>query len=396
MDYIFGILLGIAWIGGIIFMRSITTFFHEMGHAIPALLFTKAGKVNVFVGTYGDISNCLQLNFGRLALYLKLNIFNWRIGLCTHSGVKGFLPQLLVILGGPIASLLIALFAFYVIINGGYSQGWVVFIVFFLISAIIDFIVNIDPSHTPIKLYNGGVTYSDGYQLLNTFRRRGLPTAFFAAEQSFHQKQYQRAIEQCQHLIDSGPQKKPVYDLMVSSYLTLKDYGNALNFYDSFKAIHPYTYLDFYQIGWLNLKLNRWDTALEYFDHCIYEKHMDGTALANRGYIHLQTGNYQRAQQDLDAAIFYTPDNPEGWNNRGLLRIKKRQMDTGFSDLQIAQKLAPEHPQVIYHLGLYFEAKRDFKKALEHFKQAKTLELEYHGIDLKIAEVEQIVEAFLN
>ncbi len=395
MDYIFGILIGIAWIGGIVFMRSITTFFHEMGHAIPALLFTKKEKVNVFIGTYGDISNCLQLNFGRLVLYLKLNVFNWRIGLCTHGGIKGFLPQLIVILGGPIASLFIALTAFYVIITGEYSQGWVVFIVFFLVSAIIDFIVNIDPSHTPIKLYNGGVTYSDGYQLMNTFKRQGLPEAFFAAEQLFHQKEYEAAIQQCQQLIETEPQKKPVYDLIVNSFLNLKDYGNALNFYDSFKAIHPYTYLDFYQIGWLNLKLNRWDAALSYFDHCIYEKHTDGMALANRGYIHLQTGNYERAQQDLDAAIFYTPDNPEGWNNRGLLHIKKGKVEAGFSDLQIASKLAPEHPQVIYHLGLYYEAKRDFKQALDYYKTAKILGLEYHGIDLKIAEVEQVVEAFL-
>ncbi len=395
MEFIYGILMGITWIGGIVFMRSFTTFFHEMGHAIPALLFTKKEKVNVFVGTYGDISNCLQLNFGRLALYLKLNIFNWRIGLCTHGGVNRFLPQLIIILGGPIASLLIALTAFYFIINGGYSQGWIVFIVFFLISAIIDFIVNIDPSHTPIKLYNGGVTYSDGYQLLTTFRRRGLPEAFFEAEQSFLKKEYRDAIEQCVTLIEEAPQKKPVYDLIVNSFMQLKDYSNALNFYDSFKAIHPYTYLDFHQIGWLNLKLNRWDEALNYFDHCIYKKHMDGMALTNRGYIHLQTGNYQRAQQDLDAAIFYTPDNPEGWANRGLLRIKKNQLEAGLSDLQIAQKLAPEHPQVIYYFGIYFEKKRDFKQALAHYKSAKKMGLEYHGIDLKIAEVEQIVAAFL-
>jgi len=362
MDFIFGLLLGIIWIGGIIFMRSITTFFHEMGHAVPALLFTKEEKVNVFVGTYGDISNCLQLNFGRLALYLKLNIFNWRIGLCTHAGIKGFLPNLIVILGGPIASLAIAITAFYFIINNNYSQNWVVLIVFFLISAIIDFIVNIDPSHTPIKLYNG---------------------------------EHEAAIQKCQTLIEAAPSKKPVYDLVVNSFIALKDYNNALNFYDSFKAIHPYTYLDFYQIGLLNLKLNRWDEALSYFDHCVYEKHTDGMALVNRGYIHLQKGNYQRAQQDLEAAVFYTPDNPEAWSNRGLLHIKQNQLAAALVDLELAAKLAPEHPQVKYHLGLYFEKKRNFKQALQYFKEAKGLGLEYHGIDLKIAEVEQLVEAFL-
>ena len=395
MDFFLGILLGIVWIGGIIFMRSITTFFHEMGHAIPALLFTRKEKVHVFVGTYGDISNCLQLNFGRLALYLKLNIFNWRIGLCTHGGIKGFLPQLIVILGGPIASLLIATLAFYFILHNNYSQNWIVLIVFFLISAIIDFIVNVDPSHTPIKLYDGGITYSDGYQLLRTIRRRGLPEVFFAAENLFQQKEYEIAIEQCLDLIEKVPQKKPVYDLVVKSFMGLKDYGNALNFYDSFKAIHPYNYIDFYQIGLLNLKLNRWDEALSYFDHCIYEKHTDGMALANRGYIHLQRGNYQRAQQDLEAAVFYAPDNPEAWNNRGLLKIKQNQLEGGFLDLQIAQKIAPSHPRIIYHIGIYWEKKRNFKAALKCFKEAKSLGLEYHGIDLKIAEVGQIVDAFL-
>ena len=78
-----------------------------------------------------------------------------------------------------------------------------------------------------------------------------------------------------------------------------------------------------------------------------------------------------------------------------MLHIKKGKVEAGFSDLQIASKLEPEHPQVIYHLGLYYEAKRDFKQALDYYKTAKILGLEYHGIDLKIAEVEQVVEAFL-
>ena len=160
MDYLQGILLGIGWISGIILMRSITTLFHELGHALPALVFTRKEKVNVFIGTYGDLSNSLRLNLGRLVLYLKFNVFNWRIGLCTHAGVRGLIPQIIVILGGPVASLLIASIAFYFIITKQFSELWVVFIVFFLISAIIDFLVNVDPSHTPIKLYDNSVTYS--------------------------------------------------------------------------------------------------------------------------------------------------------------------------------------------------------------------------------------------
>jgi len=395
MDYLQGILLGIGWIGGIILMRSITTLFHELGHALPALVFTKREKVNVFVGTYGDLSNSLQLSLGRLVLYLKLNVFNWRIGLCTHAGIRGLIPQVLVILGGPLASLLIASIAFYVIITKNFAEIWVVFIVFFLISAIIDFIVNVDPSHTPIKLYNNAVTYSDGYQLIYVFKRRGLPEAFFKAEQLYHEKKYEESLKITTDLIATSTPKKPAYDLAIKTHIAKKDYAEAVSVYDSFKAIHPYAYLDFYQLGWLNFKLNRWDEAISYFDHCNYQEHTDGLVLCHRGYIHLQRGNFKRAEQDLTAAKSYSPDNALVWNNNGLLKIKKGDLAGASSDLNKAIHLAPKSPEVYYHLGIFQEEKRNFKEALANYKLARDLGLDYHGIDLKIADVEGIVDAFL-
>ena len=375
--------------------RSITTLFHELGHAIPALIFTKKEKVNVFVGTYGDLSNSLQLHLGRLALYLKLNVFNWRIGLCTHGGVRGLFPQIMVILGGPLASLLIATFALYIIATKNYPQVWTVFVVLFLISAIIDFLVNIDPSHTPIKLYNNSVTYSDGYQLINVFKRRGLPEPFFKAEKLHHEKKYTECLAVVENLINTPPQKKPVYDLKINAHIAKKEYAEALNVYDSFKAIHPYAYTDFYQLGWLNFKVNRWDEALSYFDHCNYEQHMDGLVLAHRGYIHLQRGNFERAEQDLVAAISYSPDNPMAWNNNALLKIKKGDFKGANLALKQALHLAPKSPEVYYHLGIFHEEKRAFKEALANYQLAKDLGLDYHGIDLKIADIEATIDAFL-
>lgn len=395
MDFLQGILLGIGWIGGIILMRSVTTLFHELGHALPALVFTQKEQVNVFVGTYGDLSNSMQLKLGRLVLYLKLNVFNWRIGLCTHAGIRGLIPQIIVILGGPLASLLIASFAFYIITTQEFSEIWVVFIVFFLISAIIDFLVNVDPSHTPIKLYNNSVTYSDGYQLINVFKRRGLPEAFFKAEQLYFKKQYDESLEITRQLIETTTPKKPAYDLAVKTHIAKKEYAEAVNVYDSFKAIHPYAYLDFYQLGWLNFKLNRWDEALSYFDHCNYQEHTDGLVLCHRGYIHLQRGNFERAEQDLLAAKAYSPDNALVWNNSALLKIKKRDFAGANLDLKQALFLDPKNAEVYYHLGIFCEEKRNFKDALANYKLAKDLGLDYHGIDLKIADVEALVEAFL-
>lgn len=394
MELLTGLFLGIVWVLGIIFLRSITTFFHEMGHALPALLFTKKEKVNVLVGTYGDISNCLQINLGRLALYLKLNVFNWRIGLCTHGQVKGLLPKLLVILGGPIASVLIGGIALYIILAKDFSQGWLIFGVLFFISAVFDFLVNIDPSHTPIKLYDGSVTYSDGAQLVNAIKYRDLPDAYYEAEQLFFKKEVEAARMICEALAKEKIQGKPVYDLLIKCYIAQKSYVDALEFYESLKSVQKYSYIDFYQIGWLNLQIDRWDAALPYFDHCVYEKHDDANALSNRGYIRIQKGDYQKAEQDLLAATTYDPTNPAAWSNFGLLKVKNEELEAANTYLQKALLLAPEDPKVVYHWGLYYEAKRDYKNALAYFNKAKELGLTYHGIDLKIANMEGFLTAF--
>jgi len=394
MELLTGLLLGIIWVIGIIFLRSITTFFHEMGHALPALLFTKKEKVNVLVGTYGDISNCLKINLGRLALYLKLNVFNWRIGLCTHGQIKGLIPKLLVILGGPIASVIIGGLAVYIIQTKDFSQGWLIFAVLFLISAIFDFLVNIDPSHTPIKLYDGSITYSDGYQLVNAIKYRDLPDDFAKAEQLFFKKDYAQAQAICETLIKEKIQQKPVYDLLIKCYIEQKLYVDALEFYESIKPVVKYSYVDFYQIGWLNLQLDRWDTALPFFDHCVYEQHNDANALSHRGYINTQKGAYQKAEKDLMAATTYDPTNPSSWSNYGLLKVKMSELEPAEMYLKRAFDLAPENPKVVYHLGLFYEEKRDYKAALAHFNKAKVLGLTYHGIDLKIANMEGFLEAF--
>ena len=55
-----GILIILLFIGVALISRSVTTFVHEMGHAIPSLFFTKE-EVIVCVGSYGDVSHSLRI-----------------------------------------------------------------------------------------------------------------------------------------------------------------------------------------------------------------------------------------------------------------------------------------------------------------------------------------------
>ncbi len=60
----------------------ITVFFHELGHSVAALLFSKA-PVEMYVGSYGNKAQCRKLTFGRLSVFLEKRSFLWDRGLCV-------------------------------------------------------------------------------------------------------------------------------------------------------------------------------------------------------------------------------------------------------------------------------------------------------------------------
>jgi len=65
-------------------LRPLTTFIHEMGHAIPSLLYTK-GIVTIYVGSYGDPDKSIHFTVGRLKVYFKYNPLLWDSGLCGYN-----------------------------------------------------------------------------------------------------------------------------------------------------------------------------------------------------------------------------------------------------------------------------------------------------------------------
>ena len=103
-----GIITAILMIVGVLLTRSITTLVHEYGHALPALLFTEK-EVKVYVGSYGNLDNALTVKLGRLTTYLKFNLLNWNIGMCQHEGEYSKTKRAIIILGGPIASVLLSI-----------------------------------------------------------------------------------------------------------------------------------------------------------------------------------------------------------------------------------------------------------------------------------------------
>ena len=125
--------------------RPITVLIHELGHAIPALFFTDK-PVTIFVGSYGDPSKSLSFNLGRLNSFLSFDIFQSQIGLCYHSQAKTIQQTLMIVLGGPLASLFFGLLLIGLVSSFSFPPMLNFVFYLMLVSAIFDFFVNMIPT----------------------------------------------------------------------------------------------------------------------------------------------------------------------------------------------------------------------------------------------------------
>ena len=148
----------------IIVTHPLTVILHELGHAIPAILFTKE-KVTIYIGSYGETEKSLRFRVGLLEVWLKKSIF-WKTGLCqTSSNNMSFTKKIIFIVGGPLASLTFAVVASYYVFSYDMHGAFKMIMSFFTLAAAWDFFSNIIPSDHPTKLSNGNVCYNDGNSL---------------------------------------------------------------------------------------------------------------------------------------------------------------------------------------------------------------------------------------
>ncbi|MBF9143391.1 hypothetical protein [Hymenobacter properus] len=84
---------------------------HELGHALPALLFTRA-KVTVYLGSYDDSANSWRTQLGLLEIYAKRSFF-WNVGRCVPSSQNmTTTQQIIMVLGGAVGAFAVAALGF--------------------------------------------------------------------------------------------------------------------------------------------------------------------------------------------------------------------------------------------------------------------------------------------
>jgi len=384
MEIILGIIIAIAGLILVMSLRLITTFFHEMGHAIPALIFTK-DKVEVYVGSYGDISKSLKLVIGRLKLFLKWNIFEWQIGLCRSQKIlDSTWKRILIVIGGPIASLIISI-PLILNLQRLQSNSFVFFIsIVFIGAAIFDLAINLYPSASPMNMHDGDIAYSDGYVLRALIARSFLDENYFEMEKKYEAKKYDQVVNLGLVQIENDKPKRYLFEFIISSYINLKEDQKALEMYNQLGQQFKLDASDYFEIGKLHKRLSNYQEAAQFFNECYYFNYQDPMLLNEIGIVQMHLNNHPEAIKYLSRAIAGNPQFTPSYKNRATAYINEASYELAKQDLDIALQAQGEDPELYYLLGLYHEKTQDYAQALKNYNVAKKLNSKQHGLDFKI------------
>jgi len=380
-----GILIGIAAIGIILITRSSTTFIHEMGHAIPALLFTKE-EVIICVGSYENLNKSKGIKLGRLTIFFTWNIFNWNSGLCLHQGVPTFLQQLLIIVGGPMASLLTALGLIVLISNGWIAESFLVVIMFLLVSSFWDFISNIIPNVQPLVTHNGNIVYNDGYQLKLLLNQQQLPAHHQQAIKATNQKKYEEVV-QLLSTEEEALGNERIQEIYVKALLETHQLEKAEETYYRFFGEKTLVSKDYALIAQIKMEQQEHRNAIQAFDRAIYLDFKNPLLLNQKGRCHISLAEYESAVVAFSKALLYNQDFYDALANRGYTFLKLERYEEATRDLAMALRLQPTYAKTFFYLGLLQKEQGRKEAALTYLNKAKELGYQHHGLDYFIAEV---------
>jgi len=149
---------------GVLFITPLTVIIHEMGHAIPALLFTDE-QVKV---QYGKGNSNRSIKTGRLLIEFKgfNSFYDFTFGFAGWEGTISRIQTAIIFLSGPLVSFAMFLLAQY-IFNKYHHEfpSAVIFLIryaeFANLSQFIGTILPITYKHEPYKFLK-----SDGYRIL--------------------------------------------------------------------------------------------------------------------------------------------------------------------------------------------------------------------------------------
>jgi type IV pilus biogenesis/stability protein PilW len=151
----------------------------------------------------------------------------------------------------------------------------------------------------------------------------------------YHQRDYTKAIQAYQKVIEIDPGYAEAYNNLGIIYQEVGDFDRALSSYQKAIQINP-----------------------------MYEK-----ALNNLGVLLYLKGRYEESIQAFQKALTLNANNIESHINLGILFKKRGQMDQANESFQRALSINPLHGEANYNIGLLYEQLGEIEIAIGHYQK---------------------------
>lgn len=375
-------------------LRPLTTLMHEIGHAIPSLIYTRE-MVTIYVGSHGDPKKSLQLKLGRLKIFFKYNPVLWKRGLCVSEQKDVFLDhRIIIILSGPLMSLIIGITSLSLMFTVMEADYAVFLTLMIAVSSFFDFFQNIIPNEDAIILHNGSEVYNDGQQLKLLFAYRNLPDGFDKSVELYKNNDFAAAGALFEEMIHSGLKKDIVYRLAISSYLQIKEYDKANTLNKEFTKRHHKRLdsNDHFNSGLIRSHKGDLTAAIEAYSKSLSLDHNNANSYNNRGYTYNLMEQYENALADFNKALEYEENFAYALNNRGLARFKLGDVRGGLDDLKRSLELDNSNSYCYMNLGIYHFDLGEYSKALEYFERANSLDKDTYKLAEHLAQTKKRIK----
>ncbi|MDY0779508.1 tetratricopeptide repeat protein [Tenacibaculum sp. IB213877] len=370
-------------------LRPFSTLIHELGHGIPALIFTDK-KVTLYLGSHGDPTKSFRIQIGRLELFFNNNPFHWKIGLCVlEQKTLSINKQIFIDLMGPLASLSLSMILSYLVFFSNFNDNVKIVLFFFNISTYYDFYINIVPSKNPIELYDGTTVFNDGKQIMDLLKYKNISDGYILGAKHYNNQDYELAALELEKVLDKGYQENIIYQLLISAYLQIKDNTNAarINNLYSNRSKKTFNSNDFSNSGLIKSFFGNYDGAIKDYDEAIKIDPNNSNALNNRGYTYNLIGDYKSAIKDFEKAILLEDSFAYALNNRGFAKIKLGLKEEGLKDLEKSMTLDGTNSYCYFNFGMYHYYNFEYEQALEYFTKAKELDSTTYKLDSYLKKV---------
>lgn len=375
IDFLNVIIFGVA----VLIASSLTTFFHELGHAIPALIFTKEKDVTVIIGSYGQTGNYYKFNLGRLKIFFRFNLLNWRAGLCSFEEPVSYKQDIIITLGGPVMSLVLATAIGVLISTVPIANIWVILGVIYILLGIFDFITNMIPNEFKSEDFPGKVFISDGKHFSEL---RALGDAY----QRFNIIIRDNTVEKSEELekLYNISSNKTVGFYALREKVEKNKFKEAFEFSQILYNTSGPEESEFEVIGDMYYGLGQKEDALKYYTTYLYHNIYDFEVKNKKAKILFEIGNEIDALKLFRNSIFQNRhQNIEAYLQTARILIQLKPEEAKFY-LDEAQTLEAKNPEIYVEFGRLYEKLNNDELAKKYYKLARHYGSDFHGLEYKI------------